>query len=83
MPTLTSLENLGRTRLSPTFFMRDFLYSEIAQVEGITNAPVDPDIAMEAGKGLCENILEPIQAKLGKISIRSAYRSPTVNKVGN
>jgi hypothetical protein len=37
MTSLKTLENLGRTRLSPGFFMRDFLYSEVAQIEGIAN----------------------------------------------
>jgi hypothetical protein len=29
--------------------MRDFLYSEVAQIEGIANIPIDPDLAVEAG----------------------------------
>lgn len=81
--SVKSLEELGRVRLSPSFFMRDFLYSEIAQIEGIANVPDNPDAAIEAGKQLCENILEPLQAKFGRISIRSGYRSPTVNQIGN
>jgi len=83
MTSLKALENLGRTRLSPGFFMRDFLYSEIAQIEGITNIPIDPELAVEAGGNLCRHVLEPIQAALGKVSIRSAYRSPEVNRIGN
>ena len=81
--SVATLENLGRVRLSPSFFMRDFLYSEIAQIEGIANIPDDPDAAIEAGKQLCTNILEPLQAQFGRISIRSAYRSPEVNQIGN
>lgn len=83
MTSLYSIENLGRTRLSSAFFMRDFLYSEISQVEALANIPVDSELAIQAGKGLCENILEPIQTHLGKVSIRSAYRSPTINRIGN
>ena len=83
MTSLKTLENLGRTRLSPSFFMRDFLYSEIAQIEGIANVPIDPELAVEAGRNLCRHVLEPIQAGLGKVSIRSAYRSPEVNRIGN
>ena len=83
MGSLQSLEDLGRIRLSPNFFMRDFLHSEISQIEGMANKPVDRTLAIRAGKGLCEHILEPIQAKLGKVSIRSAYRSPDVNRIGN
>ena len=81
--SIKSLEDLGRTRLSSNFYLRDFLYSEISQYEGIPNIPDDDLLAIKAGRGLCENILEPIQGKLGKVSIRSAYRSPEVNRVGN
>jgi len=80
--TVRALDSLGRVQLSPSFFMRDFLYSEISQIEGIPNIPENPDIAVEVGKMLCNEILEPIQSKLGKISIRSAYRSPAVNAKG-
>ncbi len=80
---LKQLEEIGRIRLSKNFFMRDFLYSEISQVEQIPNVPEDVDLAVQAGRGLCENILEPIQEALGRVSIRSGYRSPTVNDIGN
>jgi len=62
--------------------MRDFLYSEISQIENIPNIPDDPDLAVKAGAGLCEQVLEPIQQHLGRVSIRSGYRSPAVNRVG-
>jgi hypothetical protein len=60
--TVRSAENLGRVRLSRSFFMRDFLYSEIANVHRITNLPDDPQLAIAAGKRLCEELLEPLQA---------------------
>lgn len=69
-------------QLSASFFMRDFLYSEISQIHGIPNIPDDPELAIEAGTMLCEEVLEPIQAALGRISIRSAYRSCAVNAKG-
>jgi hypothetical protein len=50
-----------------SLFMRDFLYSEISQIEKILNIPDHPDIAIEAGRGLCENVLEPIQDALGRV----------------
>ena len=34
-----SLETLGRMRLSRSFFMRDFLHSEIANFYGVPNIP--------------------------------------------
>ncbi|MEE2003318.1 peptidase M15 [Alkalimonas sp. MEB108] len=80
--TVKALEELGRVRLSDSFFMRDFLHSEISQIEGIPNIPDFPDVAIEAGKNLCQKVLEPIQSQFGRVSIRSAYRSPAVNAKG-
>jgi len=77
-----ALEKLGRTQLSKSFFMREFLYSEISQVEGIPNIPNDPELAIAAGKNLCEQVLEPIQDALGRISVRSAFRASDVNGKG-
>lgn len=80
--SVSALEDLGRVRLSKHFFMRDMLYSEIANHYGISNIPDDPDLAIAAGTRLCEELLEPIWAKLGRISIRSAFRSCEVNARG-
>lgn len=63
--------------------MRDFLYSEIANHYGLRNVPVNPDLAIEAGTRLCEELLEPLQSTFGHIAIRSAYRSREVNDLGN
>lgn len=81
--SMKALEELGRVRLSPSFFMRDFLHSEIAEIYGIPNIPYDPDLAIAAGTRLCEEMLEPLAQRFGRISIRSAYRSPAVNDYGN
>lgn len=78
-----ALEDLGRVRLSKSFFLRDFLYSEIANLHGIPNIPDDPDLAVEAGQKLCTELLEPLQDTFGRIAIRSAYRSCEVNGYGN
>jgi hypothetical protein len=80
--SVNTLEEFGRVQLSDTFFMRDFLYSEISQIEQIPNIPDDPDLAIEAGKHLCQALLEPIQAKFGRIAIRSAFRAEAVNAKG-
>lgn len=80
--SVKSLENLGRVQLSPSFFMRDFLYSEISQIENIPNIPHYPDIAIRAGSELCQKVLEPLQEAFGRISIRSGYRCPEVNAKG-
>lgn len=81
--SVKALEDFGRVRLSENFFMRDFLYSEIAIINGMQNIPDDPDLAITVGKILCETLLEPLQARFGRISIRSAYRSSEVNHFGN
>ena len=80
---IKKLEELGRTQLSKSFFMREFLYSEISQIESIPNIPDDFDLAIAAGKNLCEKVLEPLQDALGRISVRSAFRASTVNAKGS
>ena len=81
--TYTQLEDFGRIRLSRNFFMRDFLHSEIAVWHGLRNVPVNPDLAVRNGRMLCEQLLEPLQTTFGRIHIRSGYRSPEVNDLGN
>jgi hypothetical protein len=81
--SVRSLEEFGRARLSASFFMRDFLHSEIADFHGIPNIPDAPDLAIAAGRELCEQLLEPLQATFGRLAIRSAYRAPAVNEFGN
>ena len=81
--SMRGLEDLGRVRLSANFYFRDFLYSEIANFHGIANIPDDPDLAIAAGRKLCEVLLQPLQATFGRIAVRSAYRSAAVNDFGN
>jgi hypothetical protein len=81
--SVKALEDFGRTRLSRTFFMRDFLFSDIAAVHGLPNVPHNPDLAIKAGTRLCEDLLEPLQDRFGRIAVRSAYRSASVNEFGN
>ena len=76
---LAALEDFGRERLSEHFFMRDFLYSEVSAAHGIPNVPDDAELAVRAGKGLCENLLEPLRSIFGHVVIRSAFRSAVVN----
>ncbi|WP_275787243.1 hypothetical protein [Pararhizobium gei] len=81
--SMRALEDLGRTRLSENFFLRDFLHSEIAAFYGISNVPDDPALAIAAGTKLCEELLEPLQRHFGRLHIRSGYRSRAVNEFGN
>jgi hypothetical protein len=73
--SVKGLETLGRVRLSKHFFLRDFLFSDVAAIYGLSNIPDDPDLAIAAGKHLCEELLEPIVSAFEPITIRSAYRS--------
>lgn len=81
--TVPGLAELGRARLSQNFFLRDFLFSDIAAIHGLTNIPDDPALAIAAGTRLCVDLLEPLQDVFGRIAIRSAYRSAQVNALGN
>lgn len=81
--SVSALTELGRVRLSKSFFMRDMLYSEVAAFHGLSNIPDYPDLAIAAGTRLCEDLLEPLQEHWGRIAIRSAYRSCEVNAFCN
>jgi hypothetical protein len=80
---MRGLEELGRVRLSNSFFFRDFLYSEIAAFYRIKNVPDNPLLAIENGTALCHHILEPLQERFGRIAIRSGFRSRVVTEVGH
>lgn len=77
------LEALGRARLSRNFYMREFLYSEIANWHQLRNVPDHPDVALRVGRELCTQLLEPLQMRFGRVHIRSGYRSLEVNEFGN
>jgi hypothetical protein len=81
--TYAALDALGRERLSRSFYMRDFLYSEIAHQHQLHNFPHFPDVALKTGRHLCTELLEPLQQTFGRIHVRSGYRSPEVNELGN
>ena len=78
-PVLGALGAFGRERLSKHYFMRDFLYSEVAEVHGIANVPDNAELALRSGRALCRNLLEPLRNVFGHITIRSAFRSANVN----
>ena len=81
--SMWSLEKLGRVRLSKYFFMRDFLYSEIGNFHRLQNIPDDPGLAISAGQGLCQALLDPLVETFGAISVRSGYRAAPLNGFGN
>lgn len=81
--SVDALEKLGMVRLSRSFYMREFLYSETANFHGRQNIPDDPDLAIEVGRRLCEELLEPLNATFGRVAIRSSYRSCDINQFCN
>lgn len=81
--SISSLDRFGRVRLSEHFYMRDFLYSDISNFYKIPNIPDDPELAIEAGSGLCQELLEPLRRTFGDVLVQSAFRSSAVNDFGN
>ena len=81
--SVAALEKLGMVRLSHSFYMREFLYSETANLHGVPNIPDDPDLAIEVGRKLCDELLEPLNATFGRIAIRSSFRSCELNAFCN
>ena len=81
--SMWSVENLGRVRLSKYFYMRDFLYSEIANFHERQNIPDNPDLAIACGRAFCTTLLDPLEETFGRIAVRSGYRSPALNRFGN
>ncbi|MEN0041284.1 MAG: hypothetical protein AAF764_08085 [Pseudomonadota bacterium] len=79
----TGLEELGRVRLSRHFYMRNFLYSEIANFYGKPNLPDDPQLAIAAGRAFCQRLLDPLVETFGPIEIRSGLRSCELNHFGS
>lgn len=79
--SVKALEELSRGRLYGNFYLRDFLHSEVAEFYGVPNILDDPDLAIEVGKSLCEELLEPLEAQFGRIAIRPAYWSCEVNEL--
>ncbi len=77
--SVAELTELGRVRLSEHFYMREMLYSEVANFHGIPNLPEDPDLAIATGMRLCEEILEPLYRAFGHVTVRSAFRSRDLN----
>ncbi len=81
--SMWSLETLGRVKLSKYFYMREFLYSEIANINGLQNIPDDPDLAVANGRAFCRALLDPLEETFGRVALRSGYRSAALNRFGN
>lgn len=81
--SMWSLETLGRERLSKYFFMREFLYSEISNFHEHQNIPEDVELTLRVGRAFCTELLDPLHETFGCVTIRSGYRSPSLNRYGN
>lgn len=64
--------------LSPHFTLAEMSRSQAAIRKGLNNVP--PPAAIDALRGLCLNVLEPLRAHFGPVLVTSGYRSPSVNK---
>jgi hypothetical protein len=80
---VATLTEFGRQRLSDNFFMREMLYSEVGNFYGVPNIPENPERALAVGRQVATRLLEPLKQAFGHVSIRSAYRSPTLNAFCN
>ena len=69
-----NLETLAKTRLSPNFILRDFLYSTSSAARNFSNAPEDPGMVIRSGKSLCEKVLEPLLKQFGTFAITFGYQ---------
>lgn len=80
---ISRLDEWGRTRLSPHFIMRDFLYSARGEILGIPNYPQDDvDQVIRSGKLICEKVCEPILAEFGRFAITYGYQNRTLIEAG-
>lgn len=66
------------TQLSDHFSLEEMTNSQTAKRQNIDNTPSDEVVAQLTN--LCQDVLEPLRAKFGAISINSGYRSPALNK---
>jgi hypothetical protein len=64
--------------LSKNFTYKEFTYSATAVMKDLDNTPTEEHL--QNGILLCENILEKIRAKFGKVIISSFYRGFRLNK---
>lgn len=70
--------NNQKTMLSEHFSLNEMLRSGTATMLGIENKPDDTHV--ENLRLLCENVLEPLRRRYGKIIISSGYRCPALNE---
>jgi hypothetical protein len=62
--SVRAAEEFSRVRLSQSFFMRDFLFSEIAAIERMSNLPDDPKLAIQTGRSVSGMVRPSVLAVL-------------------
>jgi hypothetical protein len=80
--SMRGLETLGRVRFSEHFYMREFLYWEIANFHGLHNIPDDSDLAIENGRGFCTDLRDPLEDAFWRVAVRFGDRSAAVKRFG-
>lgn len=66
--------------LSPHFTLHELVASPTGLAHGLANLPSDEHV--ENLRALCENILEPLRARLDRpLHVNSGYRGPALNKL--
>lgn len=78
MKTPVTQDNTKEERLSPHFSLREMTRSGTALRYGIDNTPTKE--AIDRLRLLCENVLEPLRRRFGRIIVTSGYRSPELNQ---
>lgn len=73
----TYYDSVPNRHLSAHFSLREFVMSAAAVRHNLPNLP-DSDTERRL-KALCDNVLEPLRRRFGRILITSGYRSPKVN----
>lgn len=70
--------NLG-LHLTPHFTLQEMVRSGMALRYGLDNTPRPEHVA--ALRRLCEDVLEPLRRRFGRIIVTSGYRSPELNRL--
>lgn len=73
---------MNNKKLSKNFSLKELTKSNQAVRFSITNEPTEERI--NALKDLCENVLQPVRDKFGRINVNSGYRCPELcTKIGS
>lgn len=66
-------------KLSDHFLLSEFCHSQRAEANKLVNAPTLEEVTCMIA--LCKNVLEPLRAKTGPITITSGYRCKELNEL--